>query len=173
MKIFLFAVTILITQQILLLRIGVVMLSYFIGLKIEVINFAADTDINELRDFFDLINGHQNSDLTSCMQVYHVNLLSGPYDGPNCPQRKKRTKGTRHFGDSHPDLLQHFDGLDIINKFLKSYCALLIPCGDCMDCNHPFQFFLARKRYHNRFIPKFLYLPVPTNRNISRQLRAD
>jgi hypothetical protein len=52
MKIFLFAVTILITQQIILLGIGAVMLSYFIRLKIEAINMVADTNISELRDFF-------------------------------------------------------------------------------------------------------------------------
>jgi hypothetical protein len=41
-NIFVFAVTILITQQIVVLRIGAIMLSYFIWLKIKAVNIAAN-----------------------------------------------------------------------------------------------------------------------------------
>jgi hypothetical protein len=54
-------------------QIGAVMLSYFIRLKIEAINVAADTNISELWDFFDLINRHQNS---------HADVLCQPFEWP-------------------------------------------------------------------------------------------
>jgi hypothetical protein len=50
-KIFLFVVTILITQQIIFLWIEAVMLCYFIRFKIEAIYVATNTNISKLQKF--------------------------------------------------------------------------------------------------------------------------
>jgi len=146
-----FRLLITISQQIIIRRINWINLYSFIGLKIQAVNASASTHISKLRDLFNIINSHSDTNLTSRPKVYHIHLLCSPNNGPYCPQWKKRKKYPGHLSDCHPYLVQYFNGLDIIHIFSKCDSAFLVLCGEGTNCYHAIKFFLAWKRDNKRF----------------------